>query len=42
MTAADFARLAPSLAGLVDELCLHLMGEPLNHPEVTEVRPVAA
>ena len=37
MPATEFERLAPELAALVDEVCLHLMGEPLNHPEIARV-----
>ncbi|MEN9833948.1 MAG: hypothetical protein RL011_141 [Pseudomonadota bacterium] len=37
MTAEQFATLAPQLATLVDEVCLHLMGEPLNHPELASI-----
>ncbi len=36
MTPASFEQLAAQLAPLVDEVCLHLMGEPLNHPHFTE------
>lgn len=37
MTAEQFATLAPQIAPLVDEVCLHLMGEPLNHPELASI-----
>ncbi len=37
MQPAAFAALAAQLAGLVDEVCLHLMGEPLNHPEFAAI-----
>lgn len=36
MTPQQFQQLAPQLAPLVDEVCLHLMGEPLNHPQFAE------
>jgi radical SAM protein with 4Fe4S-binding SPASM domain len=31
-----FDQLAAQLSPLVDEVCLHLMGEPLNHPRFSE------
>ncbi len=42
MTARQFAALAPQLVGLVDEVCLHLMGEPLNHPELAAIIGICA
>jgi radical SAM protein with 4Fe4S-binding SPASM domain len=36
MQPESFDQLAEQLAPLVDEVCLHLMGEPLNHPRFAE------
>lgn len=36
MQPESFEQLAAQLAPLVDEVCLHLMGEPLNHPRFAE------
>jgi radical SAM protein with 4Fe4S-binding SPASM domain len=36
MEPETFEPLAAQLATLVDEVCLHLMGEPLNHPRFAE------
>lgn len=32
-----FGKVAAQLSGMVDEVCLHLMGEPLNHPEFSAI-----
>jgi len=32
-----FCRIADQLPGLVDEVCLHLMGEPLGHPQLAAI-----
>jgi radical SAM protein with 4Fe4S-binding SPASM domain len=37
MDAATFKRIAADIAPLVDEVCLHLMGEPLGHPELADI-----
>lgn len=37
MTAADFAKILPKVAPYAEQVCLHLMGEPLAHPEFKEV-----
>ncbi len=34
MTAERFAQLAKSLAGITKEVVLHLLGEPLSHPDL--------
>jgi radical SAM protein with 4Fe4S-binding SPASM domain len=31
-----FAKLIPQLVGLTDQVCLHLMGDPLVHPKLEE------
>ncbi len=36
MEPESFEGLAAQLAPIVDEVCLHLMGEPLNHPRFAE------
>ena len=42
MTPADFARLAESLAPMTREVVLHLLGEPLSHPEFGRILDAAA
>jgi len=37
MSPALFGKVAAQLTGMVDEVCLHLMGEPLNHPEFGQI-----
>jgi radical SAM protein with 4Fe4S-binding SPASM domain len=34
---ADFSRLLTQALPLADEICLHLMGEPLSHPQFREI-----
>lgn len=42
LPAADFARLAPQLEAYTDYVCLHVMGEPLLHPELGEILDLCA
>lgn len=37
MSAQKFAELAPQLQGMTKEICLHLMGEPLGHPDLENI-----
>ncbi len=37
MSPEDFAAIAEQLPGTVDEICLHLMGEPLLHPQLATI-----
>ena len=37
MTAAEFAAAAAKIRPYTEYLCLHLMGEPLTHPELGEI-----
>ncbi len=37
MSPEFFAHLLPQLAPITDEICLHLMGEPLGHPEFARI-----
>ena len=37
MSVADFDRLAGEVAGLTEEVVLHLLGEPLGHPEFARI-----
>ena len=37
MSPTLFNKVAAQLTGMVDEVCLHLMGEPLNHPEFSQI-----
>ena len=37
MSPESFTTIAQQLEGLVDEVCLHLMGEPLNHPDLASI-----
>ena len=41
MSAAEFAAAAEALQGHVRFLYLHLMGEPLSHPELGEILNIA-
>ncbi len=41
MTAEEFSKAAAALAGHVRYLYLHLMGEPLTHPELAEILRIA-
>ena len=41
MSAAEFAVVAEALQGHVRFLYLHLMGEPLSHPELGEIMNIA-
>lgn len=41
MTAAEFLTVAEKLRGHVNYLYLHLMGEPLSHPELAEILSIA-
>lgn len=41
MTAAEFAEVAARLRGHVRYLYLHVMGEPLTHPELGEILTIA-
>jgi MoaA/NifB/PqqE/SkfB family radical SAM enzyme len=42
MDAPSFRALAVQIAPLADEVCLHLMGEPLGHPSFDEIVGVCA
>lgn len=42
MTAAEFSAVAEKLRGHVKYLYLHLMGEPLSHPELSALLEIAA
>lgn len=37
MSVADFERIAGEVAPLAEQICLHLMGEPLLHPHFGEI-----
>lgn len=37
MTAAEFAAVCDKLVGVTEYIYLHVMGEPLTHPEVAEI-----
>jgi radical SAM protein with 4Fe4S-binding SPASM domain len=37
MSLTDLQRILPQLQGLTHEICLHLMGEPLGHPHLSQV-----
>ncbi len=37
MTPEAFVKLAEQLRGMVEEVCLHLMGEPLLHPQLAAI-----
>ncbi len=41
MSPESFAQIAKQLSGKVDEICLHLMGEPLNHPDLSAIMSIA-
>ena len=41
MSQKEFERVAKSLCGVVDQLYLHVMGEPLLHPELSEILTIA-
>jgi MoaA/NifB/PqqE/SkfB family radical SAM enzyme len=42
MSPGDFARLAASLAPITREVVLHLLGEPLSHPQLDQILDAAA
>lgn len=42
MSSADFRRLAPEIRSVTEFVYLHLMGEPLLHPELPEILEIAA
>lgn len=37
MTLSTFKEILPQVAPITDEICLHLMGEPLGHPEFLQI-----
>lgn len=41
MTAAEFEKIAKKLNGKIENLFLHLMGEPLLHPELKKILGIA-
>ena len=42
MSADLFAQIAPQLRAHASEICLHLMGEPLGHPEFRKILRIAS
>lgn len=42
MSAAEFERVCTALQGHTKYICLHLMGEPLLHPQLAEILDIAA
>src|SRR5688500_8463298 len=42
MTPAFFRQVMTQVAPMTDEVCLHLMGEPLGHPHLSEIIAICA
>lgn len=42
MTPDEFTRIAAQLAGQTEEIVLHLLGEPLNHPQLDRILDICS